>query len=230
VSARRAPTAAGNSVASPERKRRIDEIGDESRRRILDAAEELFAERGYERTSFVEIAERSGISRGSIPWHFANKEGLVVAVVRRALERRAMESHSVENGDVTAVLEDIKQWMHQPTASMLYTLMAQALSTEGEIRDRFVEFHRQSRGQLAALLKTAGTDRRGAEPEVFAAVINGALLGLHLQWTVDPSVDLDAALDTLARLIDRREPSVRRRRTTREAAAPAHPRSKRGGA
>jgi len=203
----------------PERKRRIDEIGDESRRRILDAAEELFAERGYERTSFVDVAERSGISRGSIPWHFDNKEGLVLAVVERALARRTMESHSVENGDITAVMEDIKQWMHQPTASMLYTLMTQALSGEGEMRSHFVEFHRRGRASLAALLKTAGTDRRGAEPEVFAAVINGALLGLHLQWTVDPTIDLDAALDTLARLIDRREPPAKRRRTLKEPAA-----------
>jgi TetR/AcrR family acrAB operon transcriptional repressor len=230
VSTRRAATESGNGAVSHERKRRIDEIGDESRRRILDAAEELFAERGYERTSFVDIAERSGISRGSIPWHFANKEGLVLAVVERALARRTMESHSVENGDVTAVLEDIKQWMHQPTASMLYTLLTQALSAEGEIRNRFVEFHRQGRANLAALLKTAGTDRRGATPEVFAAVINGALLGLHLQWTVDQSIDLDAALDTLTRLIDRREPSVRRRRAGHEAASPARPRGKRNGA
>jgi TetR/AcrR family acrAB operon transcriptional repressor len=230
VSARRAPTDSGNGTVSHERKRRIDEIGDESRRRILDAAEELFAERGYERTSFVDVAERSGISRGSIPWHFANKEGLVLAVVERALARRTMESHSVENGDVAAVLEDVKQWMHQPTASMLYTLLTQALSTEGEIRSRFVEFHRRGRANLAALLKKASTDRRGATPEVFAAVINGALLGLHLQWTVDPSIDLDAALDTLARLIDRREPSVRRRRSTHEATSPARPRGKRNSA
>ena len=67
--------------------RRIDEIGEESRRRILDAAEELFAERGFDRTSFVDIAKRSGISRGSIPWHFKNKDGLVMAVVERAVER-----------------------------------------------------------------------------------------------------------------------------------------------
>jgi TetR/AcrR family acrAB operon transcriptional repressor len=38
--------------------RRIDEIGEESRRRILDAAEELFAEKGFDKTSFVDIATR----------------------------------------------------------------------------------------------------------------------------------------------------------------------------
>ena len=128
-----------------ERKRRVDEIGEESRRRILDAAEELFAERGFERTSFVDIAERSGISRGSIPWHFTNKDGLLLAVVERALARATVESQSVERGDLGALLEDIKRWMHHPTASMLYTLLADALSTHADVRDHFVDFHRRGR-------------------------------------------------------------------------------------
>lgn len=75
------------TAVSSQGRRRIDEIGEESRRRILDAAEELFAERGFDRTSFVDISERSGISRGSLPWHFKNKDGLVVAVFERAIDR-----------------------------------------------------------------------------------------------------------------------------------------------
>jgi TetR/AcrR family acrAB operon transcriptional repressor len=183
-----------------ERKRRVDEIGDESRRRIMDAAEQLFAERGFERTSFVDIAERSGISRGSIPWHFTNKDGLLLAVVERALARATIESHSVEHGDLGEVLEDIKRWMHHPTASMLYTLLASALSTHGEVRDHFVDFHSRGRAGLAALIHATGVDRGDAD--VLASVLNGALLGLHLQWTLDRRVDLDAGLDLLRRLFE----------------------------
>jgi TetR/AcrR family acrAB operon transcriptional repressor len=205
-------------TAPVERKRRIDEIGDESRRRILDAAEALFAERGFERTSFASIARRSGISRGSIPWHFANKDGLLIAVVERALARQVVESRSIEQGDLGVVMDDIRRWMHQPTAAMLYTLLAEALSTEGEVRDRFVGFHRRGRARLAALIEAAGADSSGAPPEVFATVVNGALLGLHLQWTLDPTVDLDAGLGLLARLIDRKSVSTGARRKKRTLA------------
>ena len=195
------------SGVTSRRKRRIDEIGDESRRRIMDAAEELFTERGFDRTSFVDIAERSGISRGSIPWHFANKEGLLLAVVDRALARQTVDRDSLEHGDITDVLAGIKQWMHQPTAAMLYTLLTQALATDGDVHDRFVQFHRRGRAALAALIDATGT-RSGVDADVLATVVNGALLGIHLQWTLDPTVDLDASLDLLATLINPEKPTT----------------------
>ena len=49
-------------------------------RRILEAAYELFAEKGYRGSSMREIAERSGIKAGSIYNHFKNKEDIFEAV------------------------------------------------------------------------------------------------------------------------------------------------------
>lgn len=66
--------------------RRMSEIGDESRQRLLDAAEELFLEKGFEATTVVEIGQRAGISHGSIPWHFGNKAGILYAVVVRLFD------------------------------------------------------------------------------------------------------------------------------------------------
>jgi TetR/AcrR family acrAB operon transcriptional repressor len=65
----------------------MSEIGDESRQRLIDAAEELFVEKGYDNTTVVEIGERAGISHGSIPWHFGNKPGLLMAVVVRLFDQ-----------------------------------------------------------------------------------------------------------------------------------------------
>ena len=66
--------------------RRMSEIGDESRQRVLDAAEELFLEKGFEETTVVDIGKRAGISHGSIPWHFGNKAGILYAVVVRLFD------------------------------------------------------------------------------------------------------------------------------------------------
>lgn len=191
-------------TASSARPRRVDEIGDESRRRILDAAEELFAERGYERTSLVDVAERSGISRGSIPWHFKNKEGLLVAVVERALDRYI---HPGSDGgasadDLVRTLERVKAWMRHPTASMFYTVLAEALS-DGPLRSSFIEFQRREQANLAEILGRPPSTLSPSECETLAVLFNGAFVGLHLQWTLDPAIDLDAGIDALGRMIRR---------------------------
>jgi len=61
-----------------------------SRRAILDAAERLFAARGFEATSLAEVGEASGLSRGTPSYFFGSKEELYRAVLERlAAERTA---------------------------------------------------------------------------------------------------------------------------------------------
>ena len=43
---------------------------------ILIAATQLFMERGYERTTVADVAERAGVSRATVFWHFSDKGGL----------------------------------------------------------------------------------------------------------------------------------------------------------
>lgn len=65
-------------------KRRTVE-GTDSYDRILDAAEALFAERGYDRTPIKEIARRSGLNSALIYYYFGRKQGLYTFVLRRVL-------------------------------------------------------------------------------------------------------------------------------------------------
>ena len=67
------------------RRRRAD--GEQSRRRILDAAAEIAGERGYEGTSIATVSARSGLPASSIYWHFQDKDALIVAVIERSFER-----------------------------------------------------------------------------------------------------------------------------------------------
>jgi AcrR family transcriptional regulator len=53
-------------------------------RQMLDVAEEVFAERGYGAVSMEEIAERVGLSKPMLYEYFGSKEGLLLAVIRRA--------------------------------------------------------------------------------------------------------------------------------------------------
>ena len=74
--------------ADPARKlTRREALGVESRRKILDAAAALMAERGFAGTSISAISKRSGLPSGSIYWHFESKEALLGAVVEEGVER-----------------------------------------------------------------------------------------------------------------------------------------------
>ncbi|WP_460391250.1 TetR/AcrR family transcriptional regulator [Actinophytocola sediminis] len=193
---------------SSRARRRIDEIGEESRRRILDAAEELFAERGFDRTSFVDIAERSGISRGSIPWHFKNKNGLVMAVVERAIEATMPPERYHSTTPLTEMFEDTTELLRSGKSALLFMILVEALGDTGIVHEQYREFFAQRRAGLELWLRAhrpadAAPDTAAAQERAAAVALNGALLGIHLQTLVDPdNVDLDDALRAVGALFD----------------------------
>ena len=71
----------------PVRRKRAD--GELSRGRILDAATEIAAERGYEGTSIALVSAKCGLPASSIYWHFTNKDDLIAAVIERSFARLA---------------------------------------------------------------------------------------------------------------------------------------------
>jgi AcrR family transcriptional regulator len=66
----------------PKRRKRAD--GELSRARILDAAAEIAAERGYDGTSIALVSAKCGLPASSIYWHFTNKDDLIAAVIERS--------------------------------------------------------------------------------------------------------------------------------------------------
>jgi AcrR family transcriptional regulator len=66
----------------PTRRKRAD--GELSRERILDAATEIAAERGYEGTSIALVSAKCGLPASSIYWHFKDKDDLIAAVIERS--------------------------------------------------------------------------------------------------------------------------------------------------
>lgn len=106
--------------------KRMTEIGEESRQRILDAAEELFLERGYDKTTLSAIGERCGISYGSIPWHFGNKAGLLYAVVTRIAKDYSgvMIDGAIPLGmeGLERILEGQRFWDNHPKVELWHML------------------------------------------------------------------------------------------------------------
>jgi len=63
--------------------------GDETRRRIIDAAIKLFGERGYEGASTRDIARLAGVNAPALQYYFNGKEGLYTACAEHIAESAA---------------------------------------------------------------------------------------------------------------------------------------------
>jgi AcrR family transcriptional regulator len=76
-----------------------------TRKQLLDAAAEMFAERGAE-ASVAEIAERAGIGKGTVFRHFATKEDLIAAIVGDLLDDLVRAARQQQAADPTEALRE----------------------------------------------------------------------------------------------------------------------------
>ena len=67
--------------------RRTKEEAAKTRTRIMASALSLFAQKGYDRTTFTDIAARLKLTKGAVYWHFESKQALLVALLDKMLEK-----------------------------------------------------------------------------------------------------------------------------------------------
>jgi AcrR family transcriptional regulator len=98
--------------------------GEETRAKILDAAEQIFAERGYASTSTREIGRLAGMDKYAIYYHFKNKESLYRAVIERSFSKMTAFIDGIFPQDVVSleelerVFEKILEYMARNSAIM----------------------------------------------------------------------------------------------------------------
>lgn len=78
----------------------------DTRNQIIDAAQDLLQRQSISGVSFQELANRIGIKKGSLYYHFESKDALSVAILERA------------NSDMNASFEQGKS--HSPTSQLQY--------------------------------------------------------------------------------------------------------------
>ncbi|MCP4005067.1 MAG: TetR family transcriptional regulator [bacterium] len=186
-----------------------------SERRLLEAAEQLIAEKGSSRTTLAEIGERAGYSRGLANQRFGSKRELVDALARR-LQRRLFEETLLpalagESG-LAALLLIVDVCLgaletEGETARAFYVLMGESLGPVPEIRDMVAAANREFRAHVEREIKL-GIEAHEIRPDIDVAaqtgLIVGALRGIVMQWLVDPdSVDLTSLRLELHRSLGR---------------------------
>ncbi|GAA2976874.1 AcrR family transcriptional regulator [Microbacterium terrae] len=177
------------------------------RQEILDRAIEVFAERGARRTSLRAIAEEVGVTHAALTHYFGSLDELLVAVYRES-ERRGDEN-PVAPPDTTpgeSMRIAAQENRAVPGMVQLYsTLVASALEDDRPAAQEFAASRfarlRAEMAERVRELQDAGRLRGDVEPELAAALVIAASDGLQTQWLLDPTVDHEAALAMLDRLL-----------------------------
>lgn len=84
---------------------RIVKEAQERKNEILDAAERLFREKGFDHTSTSDILSEVGIARGTLYYHFQSKEEIMDAVIERMLGQMLAEAKELVRHKEIPVLQ-----------------------------------------------------------------------------------------------------------------------------
>jgi TetR/AcrR family fatty acid metabolism transcriptional regulator len=162
----------------------------QTRERILEAAEAVFADNGYHDAIVDEIGRRTSLSKGGLYFHFPSKEGLFFAVldrladrlVKRAGEASAGDGPALERADraLRAVLLSLSRRRQLARLLMVqgYSMGNSFERKRAEIFDRFAEVIRARLAEATA----AGETAPGIDPALAARIWLGAVNELVIHW------------------------------------------------
>jgi AcrR family transcriptional regulator len=163
--------------------------GTDTKERILDAAERLFAERGISGTSLRAVTRKAAVNLAAVHYHFGSKEALCQAVLARRirplnderLERlRAIESETAGRPSVEAI---VKAFFGEKGA-VWSTLMGRFYSEPVELvapllRQQFEDLGRRFVGALCLALPELPSDEVFRRFQLSVGVLVHTLSNLH---------------------------------------------------
>ena len=191
------------------------------RQEILDRAIEVFRERGADGTSLRRIAEAIGVSHAALLHYFDSREQLLVAVYAHAEATRAAASAArraegapLPATGVDSMADAAVKNVEVPGLVQLYsTLVAAALESKSEVsRDFFSARFERLRAELTTSFRAQQQDGRirdDVPAEHLAALVIAASDGLQIQWLLEPSVELEGTLRSIATLLQPAGPDPR---------------------
>lgn len=186
-----------------------------TRDRIMDAALSVFSRKGYHDTRMDEIVEEAAASKGSIYFHFPNKENLFIALVDQfadLLERRVTEAIADKTGmervqiALVTVLDTFGRYRRPAKI-----LLVQAVGLGNVFEKKRMETTDRFAHLIQSYLEQAvqSGDIAPIEPAVTAHAWMGAIYAVVIQWvyTGEPTQEriLNALVPLLLRSVGYRE-------------------------
>ncbi len=185
-----------NHVSTSSRKRLARESdrprpatrrGQQTRQRLLDAAEAVFGEKGYDRASIVEITQRAGVAQGTFYVYFPDKKAIFVELVKELSHRLRREiAMAVEGVSDRIEVERVGFYAFFKFAHQHRNLYRVVRQAEFVDEDLFRWYYRRlAKGYVRGLSKAmeAGQIRR-LDPECLAYCLMGIGDFLGMRWVL----------------------------------------------
>jgi AcrR family transcriptional regulator len=159
------------------------------RRRIMDAAETLFDQRGIDRVSMADITSASGIRASTLYEYFSNKDDIVWAIVSELFAvgsekaKRRMDGTSSGLAKITALLEFMAEELQRSPAKVRFMAQFDAMYARHWPTERLLSLEAQINPQgfrfFSKLIREGiadGSLRPDLDPDLtMHAVINGVI-------------------------------------------------------
>lgn len=179
--------------------------------RLLDAAADVFARRGFHATTVDDVADAAGHTKGAVYSNFAGKEALFLALLDRHLDDQFAEidrlAATASDSELRARLRDASAEQMGPSGSFGLLMLEFWLyaARDEAARDALAERVRLMRERLAEVIAdrdAAHGTTRAMSPEDAASLVLALDAGLFLQQLIDeqaisPSLRAEAIADVI---------------------------------
>ena len=174
-------------------------------REILSAAREVFAEKGFEKATTAEIAQRLGTSEATVFTYFGSKRELCMEVLKvwydeliAELEREVPLVHGSRARLHFIIRKNLKHMVEEGTG-ICALVLSEGRTADQEFRDLIADIKRRYTGPLMAVLSCAREDGE-LRPDISLRLMRDIVYGAmeHVMWTHIvtgrmPDVDLTAS-------------------------------------
>ncbi len=179
----------------------------ERRRRIEDAATELFAQRGYAATTVEDIVRAAGVTKPMLYRHFESKQELCIALLERhrdELVAAPLSRFDPEAPDPHAHLAAMAEaWLEHARAHPAATrLLFVPITGDSEVERVQRELHGRQRATQAALLREFAPGLEDAEAEPMGELTRSGLAAMALWWIEHPEVPPEIPVRLIVRLAE----------------------------
>jgi len=170
------------------------DVSEERKDQILDAATDVFAEKGFGDTRMDDIVEKSGLSKGTLYWYFKSKDEIILSIFERIFSREFQELENLVATDGTAterlmhytdcVVEDVSRMLR--LMPLAYEFMAWAFRRKF-VQDAFKLYINKYMDILVPVIQQ-GIDTgefREIDPRSAAITIGAIIEGTILLWVYD---------------------------------------------
>ena len=183
------------------------------REMILHAAIACFARDGFHKTTMTDIAEMAGVSDGLAYRYFSGKDEIIREAVRLVSgPGEAVDVDSVDNDGAAAMLvlllrssfERFRIAGRDTTLRLRFRSWVEALDSEELRQDVVDRWHHHSAVTEPALAEVQGQAMIPShlDPQAVARVMLALHDGLDLQWSLDPTLDIDACREVVMALLE----------------------------